>query len=1157
MPTVSYITPIMNRTNDDVSYARDHQNDLTNKNIGAWNYTDANRVCNNLKYAAEYMYEQGFLSQPYSMQIKLDWKETDIMTSESLNSMIVDNMNNLKSYSRPDLTWYPIASIANMDYSIANWLERNIDALATQVPMPPDTYKLTVENGSGSGNYEAETVVTIKANPPETGEVFDRWSGDHLENIGDATSEVTTYTMPNQDITLTANYTGVIPHTLTVTTYTETETVRLAMGDIHYIEADPAPQGKVFHHWVVEPSTYEKNLYEPAASTHFTMPNEDVTLTAFYITKGEKQLVVNNGRGSGWYEYDTYAAVSSNKPTNAIFTNWTGDTQYLTGEVTQEYNSVKIPDVNVITITAHWSIPPATNIKVKIVNGMISSTGLSEGTFTEWDRLNIVANNPSEGQTFSHWVIEGSGSISSDDIDSANTIFTVGNAEATVTAMYRDLEYHDLTVITNSGTTTKTLEKYDLFTVDSNPAPDGYTFDKWTGDIQTYTYPYEDWIAANGHRFRAELPVTGTYMGDSDRTITANYRPINPHTLTVKQLSGDVTYTQAEFTTVRITAEDAPAGKRFTGWSKSGEGTLSSNSAQSVTFTFGNGDAVVTPNYVNVWTVTVIDGTIAGSTSALLDEGETYYYLRTRNLAVYERFDGWTQSGPGIIHNTASTRTTFTVGNGDVTITANISEYPDKTLTIYWRNPDTGEDTLVSQNTYRYGTTITGIEAVTAPNQTTFSAWLGDVNLLSPSALASTVIIPSLTADTTIIATYYYPKSPEYYTLTVYDGYPEEGSYAVGSQITVRAKNPAQGWEFYKWTGDTQYFVNPDLTLSENAVIIPQQALTLRAIFNVVGELPLFEVNVTNGTASATYYTGEEENQVEHEESGTTILIPAGVEVTLTADPDLVGWVFNYWDIKQPGVTDIVRTENPTTFTMIEDNLDIIMVRREQGRASVYGTDATSLSEVYPGVYSINGTLQDTNDYHYEFLNWTCVDADGNDCISAIEDPDHTPTNITVTENKDLWIEAVYTTYYRLTVVGGQDTGSGYYYEGETVGTIYADTPTPESRLQFDQWEDPTGVVQNIYDKTPTVIMKDTVSTITAIFTSIDAKGNSIVITGDDIHDGLITRHDSYLINGVYSVGTIVFDKDGCLGVITQVDPDENDDTDDFRVNKLFYGGNF
>ena len=122
---------------------------------------------------------------------------------------------------------------------------------------------------------------------------------------------------------------------------------------------------------------------------------------------------------------------------------------------------------------------------------------------------------------------------------------------------------------------------------------------------------------------------------------------------------------------------------------------------------------------------------------------------------------------------------------------------------------------------------------------------------------------------------------------------------------------------------------------------------------------------------------------------------------------------------------------------------------------------------------------------------------------------------------------------------------------------MYANTPTPESRLQFDYWEDPTGVIQNIYDETPTIIMKDTVSTITAVFTSLDAKGNSIAITGADIHDELITRHDSYLINGVYAVGTIVFDKDGCIGVITQVDPDGTDDTDDYKVEKLFYGGNF
>ena len=111
---------------------------FSDKNIGAWNYTDANRVCNNLKYAAEYMYDQGFLSEPYSMSIKTNWTESDIITYEQLNSMIVQNMNNLKTYSRPDLEWHYVASIANMNYAVANWIEQNIHQLATQLPIPPE-----------------------------------------------------------------------------------------------------------------------------------------------------------------------------------------------------------------------------------------------------------------------------------------------------------------------------------------------------------------------------------------------------------------------------------------------------------------------------------------------------------------------------------------------------------------------------------------------------------------------------------------------------------------------------------------------------------------------------------------------------------------------------------------------------------------------------------------------------------------------------------------------------------------------------------------------------------------------------------------------------------------------------------------------------------
>lgn len=646
-------------------------------------------------------------------------------------------------------------------------------------------------------------------------------------------------------------------------------------------------------------------------------------------------------------------------------------------------------------------------------------------------------------------------------------------------------------------------------------------------------------------------------MGSSDRNIVATYRLIDTHILTVKQLSGDVTYEQSEFTTVTLTAEDAPEGQRFVRWSKSGEGSLSSTTSKTVTFTFGNGDTTLTPVYVNIWTITVIGGTINGSSSATLDEGSSYI-LKTRNLAIYERFDGWTQNGPGTISNTASTSTRFTVGSGDTTITANITQYPDKTLTIYWRHPDTNVDTLVSQTTYTYGTKITGIEAEVAPNKSTFLTWLGDVNLLSPSALASTVTINNLTADTTIIATYFYPETPEYYTLTVYDGYPESGEYATGSQIGIRAKTPQEGWEFYKWYGDTQYLVNPDLTLSENSVIIPSKAITLYAKFKVVGELPLYRVSVIEGTASGTYYTGEGDEQVEHNESGVYIDVPAGIEVTLTANPDTVGWVFDYWDgnFDQAGVTDIVKTNNPTVFTSVEHDVNIQMRRRELAKWTVYPTNATGPGKAYVGTYTITGNLQDTDDYHYKFEYWTCIDADGNDCISAIADPTALTTEITLTD-RDLWIEAVYTTYYKLTVIEGQDTGEGYYCENQTINSVYANTPVAESRLQFDHWEDPMGIIKNIYDPTPTIIMKNTVATITAVFTSIDASGNSVIMTGDEIDDGIILRNDSYAINGVYQVGALVFDREGCLGVLTQVDPDGTDDTADFAVEKLFYGGNF
>ena len=115
-----------------------------------------------------------------------------------------------------------VTATANSGYSFVKWTEggepvstsssytftatanRTLVAVFETIP----TYTLTVENGTGSGNYAAGASVTITANDPETGKVFKEWTGtDGLTfTSGSATTATATFTMPAQAVTVTATY---------------------------------------------------------------------------------------------------------------------------------------------------------------------------------------------------------------------------------------------------------------------------------------------------------------------------------------------------------------------------------------------------------------------------------------------------------------------------------------------------------------------------------------------------------------------------------------------------------------------------------------------------------------------------------------------------------------------------------------------------------------------------------------------------------------------------------------------------------------------------------------------------------------------------------------------------------------------------------------
>lgn len=69
-------------------------------------------------------------------------------------------------------------------------------------------YKVTVNYGSGSGEYEAGATVNITANAPESSNrVFSRWTTSNSGlGFANANSVSTSFVMPSSDVTVTANY---------------------------------------------------------------------------------------------------------------------------------------------------------------------------------------------------------------------------------------------------------------------------------------------------------------------------------------------------------------------------------------------------------------------------------------------------------------------------------------------------------------------------------------------------------------------------------------------------------------------------------------------------------------------------------------------------------------------------------------------------------------------------------------------------------------------------------------------------------------------------------------------------------------------------------------------------------------------------------------
>ncbi len=220
---------------------------------------------------------------------------------------------------------------------------------------PSVTYSITVTNGTSIPTTAAQgDTVTITANDPASGQVFDTWTTSSSDvSFANRTSANTTFVMPDNDVTINANYANT--YSITVQNGTANKS-RAKQGEIITVMSSMPPAGKEFNKWLVVTSNSGLSFAnENSFSTTFTMPANAVTVKADHtqIPAGYYSIRVNGGVADRTKaQLSEQVQITANTPpAGQIFSHWQ----------TSSSNSIEIANENspttTFTTTSAFSYP--------------------------------------------------------------------------------------------------------------------------------------------------------------------------------------------------------------------------------------------------------------------------------------------------------------------------------------------------------------------------------------------------------------------------------------------------------------------------------------------------------------------------------------------------------------------------------------------------------------------------------------------------------------------------------------------------------------------------------------------------------------------------------------------------------------------------------
>lgn len=671
-------------------------------------------------------------------------------------------------------------------------------------PAAPAQYNLYINDGTGTGSYAAGSQVTVTANDyTADGYQFSGWRVDY-ENVtlDDPTAEIATFTMPEEEVVLSAQYTEIpqepVVHTVTVNdgileNGTNTGTYD-AESWVIVTANDRTAEGLEFNGWFVD--SMNAGVEDAAAvATGFVMPDADVTISAQYKTIET--------------EAPTTEAPTTEAPvTEAPTTEAPAAEEPVTEAPTTEAPAVEAPVTEAPTTEAPTTEAPVTEAPA------------AEDTTEETDPIQIETSAPEQ-------------------------------TEAAAEVVQTEAPVQTFEVVVENGLGSGEYAAGSTVTVEA-VTEEGQVFEGWqtdnasvtiadpTQEVVTFTMPEEG------------VTVTAEYAEGPDTTIT--------YKLNAEKATAD-SDTYAAGATVTVTATDlSTSGFVVSGWTATltdANGTVIGdlsnlsdvtvdNEKGTITFAMPSSNVSIIPVYEqspNYYKITISNGLINGTVTEVYLAKDSTFSIAPGAAPYGQEFEKW------IINDGA-------YDLGDSAATANLTLTATENMTILADFDGIEYEVSVADGYSDYdecvvGTVVT-ITADEAPEGYEFDYWYVDTeNVSLTDAYSETTTFTMPDGAVSVTANY---KQVEF-LVTVENGYADGEYYYAGETVTVYSNYPASGRVFSQWKAVSGNTTFTDASRWKTTFVMPASNVTVKATYK---DGPSTDNNlILDIVAGGQYITGE------------------------------------------------------------------------------------------------------------------------------------------------------------------------------------------------------------------------------------------------------------------------------------------------------------